>query len=303
MKRPAIILDTDPGVDDAFAIFLALQHADLRAITTVAGNIGIDLTTSNALRILELAGANVPVYRGSEGPLVGDPIDAGSIHGKSGLGGAYLPEPERSVEGIDAVEFLIEAVAKDASLTLVAIGPLTNIARAIQKDASFADRVEGLTIMGGSATHGNSTGVAEFNIYADPEAADIVFSSVRNIRMIGLNLTHQVKMGAEHVKAFASYNTRAGDVMSVMLDGYLGAVEPLGYDGVFMHDPTAVVAVTHPDLIEYEYLHVSIETHGQHTRGMTVVDRRPFPPIDPNVHVAMSVDVQAVIDLVMASAR
>jgi inosine-uridine nucleoside N-ribohydrolase len=302
MTRPAIILDTDPGIDDAFAIILALQHADLRAITTTAGNVGVDITTANALRILELAGGKVPVYRGAAGPLIGPTIDAGSIHGSSGLGGAELPDPSGSPEDTDAVSFLISATAKDPGLKVIAIGPLTNIALAIERDETFAHRLDGLTIMGGSAAQGNTTSAAEFNIYADPEAADIVFRAVSNIRMIGLNLTHQVKMGSEHVKAFAACNTRHGHVMSVMLEGYLKAVEFIGFDGVFMHDPTAVLAVTHPELIEYEYRHVSIETKGEHTRGMTVVDQRVFSPLEPNVYVGVNVDAQAIIDLVVASA-
>lgn len=296
---PTIILDTDPGVDDAFAILLALQHCAVLALTTVAGNVAVEVTTRNALRILELAGSDVPVYKGAAKPLHDNPLDAGAIHGTDGLGGVELPEPINQVEAQHAVDYLIEATKLHPEVTIVAVGPLTNIALAIRKDPTFADRIAGLTIMGGSATHGNVTEVAEFNIFADPEAAEEVFTAVDDIHMIGLNLTHQVGMDERHVDAFRTTGTKISHVLAEMLDGYLVAVRQFGFDRVFMHDPTAILAVSHPEIIGYEHRHVTVEVNGRHTRGMTVVDQRPTSPREPNVHVAVSVDAEFVVARVM----
>lgn len=301
--KPKIILDTDPGVDDALAILVALAYADLRAITTVAGNVGVEFATTNALKVLALADSTVPVYRGASEPLHDDPVNAEGIHGEYGLGGAAFPDPVSSVADLDAVSFLLEVTRKEPDLTLVAIGPLTNIALALRADATFADRIAGLTIMGGSSTHGNVTSVAEFNIYADPEAADEVFRAVPDIRMVGLNLTHQVDMDVSHVNQFRAIGTVQGDTVGEMLAGYIAAVRRYGADHVFMHDPTAVVAVTHPELFTYEHWNVRIETQGIHTRGMTVVDQRRESPDAANVFVATNVDRDAVVAMVMASVR
>lgn len=300
--KPKIILDTDPGADDALAIFVALQYADLRAITTVAGNVGVDSGTTNALKVLALAGSAVPVYRGAAEPLHDNPVDAEQIHGTDGLGGANFPDPVSDPEQLDGVSFLLQVTRQEPDISLVAIGPLTNIALALRADPTFAARIGGLTIMGGSNTHGNVTSAAEFNIFADPEAADEVFRSVRDIRMIGLNLTHQVDMDTSHVSQLRAIGTHRADIIADMLAGYISAVSRYGTDSVFMHDPTAVVAVTHPELFEFEHRHVRIETEGTHTRGMTVVDQRANPEGAANAFVAVNVDSQAVIAMVMASA-
>ena len=301
--KPKIVLDTDPGVDDALAILVALAHADLRAITTVAGNVGVELATANALKVLALANSTVPVYQGASAPLHDDPVNAVAIHGEFGLGGAAFPDPVSRVAGLDAVSFLLEVTRQEPDLAVVAIGPLTNIALALRADSTFADRISGLTIMGGSSTHGNVTSAAEFNIYADPEAADEVFRAVSDICMVGLNLTHQVDMNVSHVEQFRATGTVQGGTVAEMLAGYITAASRHGADRVFMHDPTAVVAVTHPELFEYEHRNVRIETQGIYTRGMTVVDQRKESRDPANVFVATNVDRDAVVAMVMASVR
>jgi inosine-uridine nucleoside N-ribohydrolase len=300
--KPKIILDTDPGADDALAILVALEYADLRAITTVAGNVGVESGTTNALKVLALAGSAVPVYRGAAEPLHDNPVHAEQIHGEDGLGGANFPDPAAGPEQLDAVSFLLQVTRQEPDVALVAIGPLTNIALALRADPTFAARITGLTIMGGSSTHGNITSAAEFNIFADPEAADEVFRAVQDIRMIGLNLTHQVDMDTSHVNQFRAIGTHRADIIADMLAGYISAVSRYGTDRVFMHDPTAVVAVTHPELFEFEHRHVSVETKGTHTRGMTVVDQRTKPEASANAFVAVKVDREAVLAMVMASA-
>ena len=194
--RPRIVLDCDPGVDDTFAIFTALRYCDLAAITTVAGNVGLNHTTRNALVALQLSGAeHVPVHQGAAGPLNGQQIeDASHVHGASGLGGVTPPALTTSPVSDDAVSALLETTA-DGDTIVVAIGPLTNLALALERDPTWAQRVPQLVIMGGSLDAGNVTAAAEFNIWADPEAAAIVYAAGFDLTMAGLNLTHQVRMG------------------------------------------------------------------------------------------------------------
>ena len=188
-----IVIDCDPGHDDAVAILLAHQHANVFGITTVSGNASLENTTRNALHMVELIEVDTPVHSGAARPLVGEPVHADRVHGATGLGGVALDDPQRGVTSTEAIEFLLTTARALPDLWVVAIGPLTNVAQAIQRDAGFASRIQGISIMGGSAGVGNVTRVAEFNVWADPEAADVVFRSGANLKMCGLNLTHQLK--------------------------------------------------------------------------------------------------------------
>ena len=195
--RPRIVLDCDPGLDDAIAILTAAHFGDLVGITTVNGNVGIEHTTHNALVTTQVAGLDVPVHRGAARPLIAPTMDAARIHGATGLGDVVLPALGRAVASEDAVAFLCDTARSVDDLHLVAVGPLTNVALALRRDPDLRSRLAGLTIMGGGAHAGNVTPVAEFNVWADPEAAAIVFSEAAPLTMVGLDVTHRVLLGGD----------------------------------------------------------------------------------------------------------
>ncbi|MGD9999970.1 MAG: nucleoside hydrolase, partial [Ilumatobacteraceae bacterium] len=199
-RRPSIVLDCDPGHDDAIAIIVAARHTDLLGITTVAGNAPLERTTRNALIVRELLGIDVPVHSGAARPLVAEPKHAEYVHGASGMDGAELPEPTRPVDGTDAVEFIVETCRANEGTWLVPVGPLTNIALALRVAPDLARRIAGISLMGGG-TVGNRTPVAEFNIWADPEAAAAVFGYGGPLVMSGLDLTFQFQATPARIAA------------------------------------------------------------------------------------------------------
>jgi len=304
--RPRLILDCDPGVDDAMAIIAASRWADLVGITTVAGNVALEHTTANACRLRSLLGLDVEVHAGADGPLVGRQEFARHVHGETGLGDVVLPEPDRGPDSAHAVEYLVEATRSEEGIHLVPIGPLTNVALALRADPGLADRVASITLMGGSALGvGNVSAAAEFNVFADPEAADEVFRCGARVTMLGLNLTHQVRMGAPHAAACRTIGTPVADAMAGLLEFYtvfhLAAEEVA--DGP-VHDPCAVLAVTHPELFTFEGRPVHVELTGTHTRGMTLVDERGPRTLEAgNCRVAYGVDADKVIALIMQAVR
>lgn len=292
-KKPKVILDCDPGHDDAFAIMFAAKHCELLGVTSVSGNVGLPLTTHNALVVTQILDIDVPVHAGAAGPLIGVAAHAADIHGKTGLGGPKLPKLTRKVAGNNAVQFIIDTVQNNDDVWLVPVGPLTNIALAIRQAPDIVKRIKGISIMGGSNSHGNRTPAAEFNIYADPEAADVVFTSGANIMMCGLNLTHQFKLGMPEVKAMRKMNNSVADFYGELLEFFLGTYsQRFGVLEAPMHDVCAVLAVTHPDVIHFEPRHVDIELRGEHTRGMTLVDERDFrnTSLAQNARVGISIN-------------
>ena len=301
-----MIIDCDPGVDDAMAFIAAARWADLVGITTVAGNVPLVHTTANACRLRSLLGLDVEIHSGADGPLVGVQEFATHVHGETGLGDVVLPEPDRGADSDDAVGYLVETTRSEEGLHLVPIGPLTNVALALRADPGLADRVASITLMGGSALGvGNVSAAAEFNVFADPEAADEVFRSGARLTMIGLNLTHQVRMGAVHAAQCRTVGSPVGDAMAGLLEFYtkFHLAEEEVSDGP-VHDPCAVLAVTHPELFTLEDRSVQVELAGSHTRGMTLVDERgPRASAAANCRVAYGVDADAVIALVMQAVR
>ena len=301
-QKPRIILDCDPGIDDAFAIVTAARWADVAGITTVSGNVSLDKTTANALRLRSLLNADFPVHAGADKPLEAPPLSAGHVHGECGLGGIDLPPPDKAPDSSDAIEFIIETTKNEEGLHLVPIGPLTNIALALQAEPNISRRVASITFMGGSAGGlGNVTAAAEFNIFADPEAAEVVLTSGSPVTMIGLNLTHQVQVGKKETENCHAIDTPVGSAMAYLLDFYAEFYRShLGTDTGSMHDPCAILAVTHPDLFGFEERHVDVETGGKHTRGMTLVDERGRgSDLEPNCEVAYTIDSQKAVDLIM----
>ena len=288
------------------AIIAAARWADLVGITTVAGNVPLEHTTANACRLRSMLGLDVEVHAGADGPLVGEQEFARHVHGETGLGDVVLPEPDRGPDSEDAVAYLVETTRSEEGLHLVPIGPLTNVALALRADPGLAHRVASITLMGGSALGvGNVSAAAEFNAFADPEAADQVFRSGAKVRMLGLNLTHQVRMGAIHAAECQTIGSPVGDAMAGLLEFYtvFHLAEEDVADGP-VHDPCAVLAVTHPELFTLEARSVQVELAGTHTRGMTLVDERgPRASAEANCQVAYGVDADAVIALIMKAVR
>lgn len=298
-----VILDCDPGHDDAMAILLAAKRLDVLGITTVAGNQSLDKVTMNALKVVELAGlTHIPVARGAAYPLVRPPRYAPEVHGETGLDGPALPPPTARTLDAHAVDFIIDTVMRTDGVTLVPTGPLTNIALALRKEPRVAARIPEICLMGGALTHGNVTAAAEFNIYFDPEAAHAVFTSGIPITMVGLNVTEQVIATPQRRQQLRALGTRVARIAAEMLDFYSGALErAYGLAGGAMHDPLAVAALIDPAVLQFERMHVAIELTGANTLGRTVCDDRFLragarrdaavrPGDPPNAEVAVAVD-------------
>ena len=302
-RRPNIVLDCDPGLDDAIAIITAAHYGDLVGITTVNGNVSIDHTTHNALAVAQIAGLDVPVHRGAARPLIAPTMDAARIHGETGLGDVPLPELTRAPDSEDAVAFLCDIARSVDDLHLIAVGPLTNVALALRRDPDLPRHLAGLTIMGGGAHAGNVTAVAEFNVWADPEAAAIVFREAAPITMVGLDVTHRVLLGGEEATRMRAAGTPAATFAAGLLEYAYDRCREFGLDAAPVHDATAVIAVTHPHLFRRSSHPVTVELHGEHTRGMTVTDVRPPAAFDesapPTHDVVWDADAGAVIDLIV----
>ncbi len=304
MPRPHIILDCDPGHDDALALLLAAQHCDLLGVTTVSGNAPLADTTRNALLTLQIAELGAPVHAGAARPLVAEAQHAPDIHGESGLGGPVLPELTREPASREAVRFIVETARQTDGVWLVAVGPLTNVALALREAPDIAARLAGISVMGGSTGPGNRTPTAEFNIWADPEAAQIVFGSGVPLKMCGLNVTHQFMILEADVARIRALGNPAASFAADLL-GFYGQAYADAFSGRAegpLHDPCAVLVLTHPELFEFKLRHVAVELRGEHTRGMTVVDergRRARDAAPPNVQVAYTIDRDAALEVLI----
>jgi purine nucleosidase len=274
-----VIIDTDPGQDDAAAIMMALgsPEIELLGITVVAGNVPLALTERNARIICEMAGrTDVKVFAGADKPLVGRQVTAEHAHGETGLDGPALFEPTFSLQNGHAVDFIVETLLREeqGTVTLCPIGPLTNIALALQKDPRIAARIQRIVLMGGGFfAQGNITPSAEFNIHADPEAAAIVFASGAPIVMMPLDVTHKVLTTQPRIDAIRAVDNRAARALTEMLTFY-GRYneEKYGSDGGPLHDPTTIAWLLNQDLFSGRTCNVEIETTSELTRGATVVD-------------------------------
>lgn len=303
-SRIPLILDCDPGHDDALAIVVALARPelDLLAITTVAGNAGLDATTRNALRVLTLAGrTDIPVAAGAAGPLM-RPVDVASdVHGVSGLEGADLPEPASTVRPEGAIE-LIRSILEAATepVTIAAVGPLTNIALLIRTHPGLVERIAGFRIMGGAITEGNVTASAEFNIWQDPEAARIVFEAGRPITLMTLDVTHQALFATADVMRLDALGTRVGTVFADLLRYFARFhAERYGWDGSPIHDAVSVAHLALPDLVRTVAYRVDVETTSELTRGRTVVDLYGLTGQPPNVELGIGIDRPRFIDVLV----
>ncbi|GAA0437418.1 nucleoside hydrolase [Lentibacillus halophilus] len=289
-----VMIDCDPGHDDAMAILLAasnVSNLSIEAITTVAGNVGVDKNTINALRVCELAGLDdTLVAKGADRPLVRDSLEAAHVHGDSGLDGTSLPEsPVKQADGAHAVDILIDKLmASEGDISIAAIGPLTNIALAMRKKPEIIPRINEITMMGGG-TYGNRTPAAEFNIYADAEAAKVVFESGVPMTMFGLDVTHQVLATDERMKQLAAINTPEAAAVTDMLRFYSGAYKEK-FSGAALHDPCPVAYLIEPAMFQLEKVRADVEIKGEFTYGMTVIDAEGQSSRTPNVQFAREID-------------
>jgi len=292
-----VLLDCDPGHDDAIALLLALgsDELELGGVTTVAGNQTLEKTTANAIRVLELAGrAEIPVASGAGRPLVRDPRVAADVHGETGLDGPDLPPPQAEPSPEHAVDFLAERVA---GATLIATGPLTNVALLLARYPEA--KPERIVLMGGAIAEGNVTPAAEFNIWADPEAAARVFESGLDVTMVGLDVTHKALMTRAHAEALRRAG-RAGRTVAELFDFFsVFHREVYGFDGAPIHDAVAVAQVIRPGLLELRHVHVAVDTESSLCRGRTVVDVWRRTGNEPNANVAVDIDAEAYLSLLV----
>ncbi|MBV9875932.1 MAG: nucleoside hydrolase [Verrucomicrobia bacterium] len=278
-RRP-IIIDTDPGQDDAIAILFALgasDRLDLRAITAVAGNVPLSLTAKNARIVLGWVNrTDIPVYAGCPRPLVREPVTAEHVHGETGLAGVPLEEPGVELENGHAVDFLIKALVNPwpAPITLCLLGPMTNLAAALVQEPDIRHGIKEVVLMGGGYhVRGNVTPTAEFNVYADPEAAAVVFGSGIPIVVLPLDVTHQVLSTKARVSRLENLGNRAGALIAAILRSH-GLIEnkQTAIDGGPLHDPTVIAYLLQPTLFSGRMVNVTVETRGEFTVGETVVD-------------------------------
>lgn len=307
MPQPRkIIIDTDPGQDDAVAILLALGSAELEivGITAVAGNVPLKLTEKNARKICELAGRpEIKVYAGAIRPLARQLVTAEEVHGKTGLNGPQLAEPTMPLQDQYAVDFIVETLMKEPSgtITLCALGPLTNVALALIREPKIAPRIKEIVLMGGGFFEGgNVTPTAEFNIYVDPHAADIVFKSGIPIVMMPLDVTHKALTTAKRTQAFRTLGTRVGNATADMLEFFERFdEEKYGTDGGPLHDPCVIAYLLQPELFKGRNCNVTVETASELTMGMTVIDWWGVTKRPKNAMVMRDIDHDAFFALLV----
>ena len=304
MPARKIIIDTDPGQDDAGAIMLAAASPELEilALTAVAGNVPLELTRRNARLILDICGrSDIPVYAGAEKPLKRDLVTAEEVHGKTGIDGVHIYEPPVPLADGHAVDFIIKAIRDNekSAITLCPLGPLTNIAMALQKAPDIAERVGEIVLMGGGFFEGgNITPTAEFNIYVDPEAAEIVFASGIKIIMMPLDVTHKVLTRKDRIARLRAEGGKPAGIMADMLEYFERFDEQkYGTDGGPLHDPTVIAYLLKPELFSGRECNVEIETKSELTLGMTVIDWWRVTDRKKNALVIKDVDDDGFFDL------
>jgi pyrimidine-specific ribonucleoside hydrolase len=304
MSRIPFILDCDPGHDDALALIvgLARPEVELLAVTTVAGNAGLRETTRNALRLLTFVGrTDIPVAAGAARPLLRPLHVAANVHGPSGLEGADLPEPAFDPRPEGAIELMRSTIlSAGGPVTIAAVGPLTNVALLLRTHPDVRERIASIRIMGGAITEGNTTASAEFNIWQDPEAAEIVLECGRPITLMTLDVTHQALFGAADVARLEALGTRAGSVFADLLRYFARFhAERYGWDGSPIHDAVAVAHLAVPDLVPTVAYRVDVESTSDLTRGRTVIDLHGLTGKPPNADVGVSIDRAAFVDLLV----
>lgn len=310
MAKAKILIDCDPGHDDAVAILFAARHMDLVGVASVHGNNTVENTTRNGLAVLELGGLDVPLAKGCGEPLAQKSVGVAPMHGKGGLDGADIPEPARKPVDQHAVDFIIDMASKHrGELILATIGAQTNLALALKREPRLRDWVREITVMGGSTTTGNYTPAAEFNIACDPEAAAAMYESGIPIRMVGLNITRRTGFDQADIDRMRASGRKVAGVIADLMAFYLGK-QKVGYglNVAPMHDVCAIIPYVHDGLIDYLHTSAHIELAGTYTRGMTVCDlRHPTGSAEkslrnrtePNCLVAVDARSREIIDRVI----
>ncbi|MCF2447762.1 nucleoside hydrolase [Dyadobacter sp. CY345] len=309
MKKIPVIIDCDPGHDDALMLMLAFGSGvfDIKAVTTSAGNQTQDKTLANTLKILSLIGANVPVYRGAETPLFRNLVIDENVHGESGLHGVEFIEATLQAENQTAVEGIATIISESKEkITIVPTGPLTNIAAFLLAFPNLKNRIERISLMGGGIFRGNMTPLAEFNIYADPEAASIVFKSGIPITMCGLDVTHKAVVYQKDIDLFRAIGNKSGQAAAGFLEFYSvfyreNRVELEG--GAALHDPCAIAWLINPDMFTSKFCYVEVETKGELTSGATVVDFYNVLNRKPNAEVCYDIKRDEFIEMLAAAIK
>lgn len=303
MKKEKVILDCDPGHDDAIAILLAGRNPriDLLAITTVAGNQTLEKTTSNALKICSEVGiTNVPIAAGMDRPLVRSSLICPEIHGESGLDGHNFPKPTIELDKRHAVDLIIDVLMNsDEPVTVVTTGPCTNVAFSIRKEPRILKKVKRFVMMGGTYQLGNITPAAEFNIFADPEAAHIIFTSGRPVTMVGLDVTRKALVRPEIVDRIATINNKASNMFVDLMKFFTKTQkEVFGWEYPPLHDPTTIAYVIDPTVVETKPMNVEVELRGENTYGRTVCDYVGILKKPSNADVGIDLDYDKFWDIV-----
>ncbi len=302
MTKIPVILDGDPGHDDAMAWVLARSRPelDILAVTTATGNVTLEKTTYNAGRVMALIGLEVPLAAGRARPLLADTMTAPSVHGESGLDGPPLPEPKAPPVPQEAAALMARLIREsDQPVVLIPTGPLTNIASLLLLYPEVKDKIRHIYMMGGGLAHGNWTPAAEFNILVDPEAADIVFRSGLPLTMAGLDVTEKALVYPEDFQRMARVGNEVARIVAEWMEFFYRFHQKLGYPGAPVHDAVAVAALVRPDLVKGVDRYVEIETGGDYCRGATVGDYFGFSQKTPNVTCLMDIDREGFVDLLV----
>lgn len=302
MEKIPVILDGDPGHDDAIAWVYAKACGafDIRAVTSVAGNQTIEKVTLNAQRICALTGIQAPIAEGAHQPLLCAYVSGSNFHGESGLDGPALPKPDRPLDQRTAVELMADVLRESGRpVTIIATGPQTNTAALLRTHPELKHKIAQIAIMGGGIRSGNWTPAAEYNIFEDPEAAQIVFESGLPILMAGLDVTERALVYPEDQKKFAAVDNQVGHIVAGWLEFFFIHHRELGWAGSPLHDPCAVLGLIHPEIFTFKDVHIEIDIDGMFTRGATLIREGKAP----NAKVMLDVDREKFVALLVEACR
>lgn len=303
MNRFPVIIDCDPGVDDTAALLLAsrMEELDIRAITTVAGNVGVDITTANAIKVRHAMGKDIPIYKGADRPMFRQLVTAEEVHGNDGFGGVEYPHEITNTEiGEEKAWDAIYRIAKESNgeLVIIAVGPMTNIGIALSKYNDLPKYIKRIVIMGGAAIGGNVTPSAEFNIYVDPESADMMFCCGVPVYMCGLDVTLKAYLTPEELDEIGALGSFQGKLFRDVMQGGLKKYLEWGFTGVAMHDPAAVLYAADDSIFETHHVGIRVETKGQLTAGKTVTDLYSDKQMEHNAYIVTDVNREAFVNKV-----